>query len=198
MMISEQYRAVFLSMPKAGTHSMYYFLNEAYKFVRYAKRGPTVDLSANPYHWYVIPDEFKAFMRFTTCRNPFARAVGAWWTTRGGEMGAPAEFKDHVRWAITARPGYGAFQKQSYYLDLCEPGYILRCESLDADFAVLPFCNGATPEIPRVHSFAHERQPWPLYYDHATADVVREYYAEDFERLGYSTELDYELAETVI
>ncbi len=67
-------------------------------------------------------------------------------------------------------------------------GYLGRYESLAFDFEKI--CDRL--KIPRVeltHRNNGNLRDYRTYYDAETQEIVRDYYAEDFELLGYSEEL---------
>ena len=105
MIISDKYKFIYVSMPKCGTHTFYSVIKEFYEGRRYGK-----------FH-HIDPPEFnyRDYFIFTSCRNPYDRLVGAWWSTciiqerfSCGKM----EFKDYVSQVFKYRPTYPAVKPQ--------------------------------------------------------------------------------------
>jgi hypothetical protein len=76
--ISEKYKFVFISLPKAATRSMYWVLSEHF---------PPVKRIAM--HATVLPPAWKRaekWFTFTVCRNPYTRTYSQWWSCIGCQL----------------------------------------------------------------------------------------------------------------
>lgn len=185
MMISHEHRFVFVSTPKAGTHSMYELLGQ-YGAHRYGG-----------YHETHLPPDVKGYYHFTTCRHPIDRLVAAWYSLLFHSDHRDA-FVRHVgndtlpaflRWVMKhpnhrnlIGPGKMTITPQSVRLKHLRLDGVIRMERLAQDFANLPFVD-APVDIP--HALSRPHPPWHvLIPEPLLHDVVR-WLAPDFQCLPY-------------
>src|SRR3972149_1265346 len=98
MRISTRYEFVYISTPKAGTHTIYNVLAEHF----------AEGLRGQGCHENQIPKEFKDYFRWTVSRNPYTRAVSLWWSACRlhtedhyrfrARCGAPDNFTKFIVW----------------------------------------------------------------------------------------------------
>ena len=70
MRVSTRHKFVYISTPKACTHTVYEILRKHY----------SQGLLELAFHSTVIPDKYRDYFRWTIVRNPYSRAVSLWWS----------------------------------------------------------------------------------------------------------------------
>jgi hypothetical protein len=165
-------------MPKSGTHMFYLVLQDYYDGERYGKY----------HHIHLPPFDIGNYHVFTSCRNPYDRMVGAWWSTciiqKRFSCGS-IKFDEFVPWILEHRPYYPAVRVQSKHVKNFTFDSIIHLENLAEEFKQLPFYNGQPTAIPYVHSFTNKRKPWLEYYDKKLLRLVGNHYADDFKIYDY-------------
>ena len=199
MIISKKLKYVFVSTPKAGTHTMYRMLPARFAGTHLAilqgRKEPI------PHHMREVPPEFQRFFTFANVRNPFDRAVSIWWTlTRYEKYRADYlkvfgsdEFGAYVRWQTgkmqPPAPGqWFLFLNQTDWLSAVPRiDRVLHIENLVKEFNSLPFVKQPVDGIEAVMERRHDegRLDWPEYYTKKLADNIREWARHDFENYGY-------------
>ena len=181
MMILPDHKAVFVSTPRSGTHTMYKLLAEQYGGQRYGD-----------FHAVCKPSHCAGWLVFTTCRNPFTRAVSIWWwgtrQTRESNRdriirGAGGDgFEAFCKWLISPmfRPWY-ATQPQVHWHNRFRPSLVLRLENLAEDLQKLPFYTGG--EIP--HECRSEHPGAAQVMTPAAEEMILKWADDDFKRFGY-------------
>jgi hypothetical protein len=142
MIICKEHRVVFVAIPKTGTRSTYGILKKYFKGKLYKE------------HYDVVPAKYKNYFKFTTIRNPYARAVSLWWSTckRGNdkrgfikESGGDS-LELFLKFLISNKNSeknatFHLLRTQSRYLKANKYDAILKMESLEEDFWNLKFIN---------------------------------------------------------
>lgn len=141
-----------------------------------------------------IPKEFyKTAFKFHFTRNPFDRAVSHYHYARlkhskpvRGHMAFPLSvtFEEFTR---TLGDYKKMFQPQYLYTDGIEFNFVGRFENLINDLEYVSKAVGI--KLNMVHENSTEHKPYIEYYNEETANNVREFYKEDFERFGYDNRL---------
>ena len=172
----DAHRALFISTPKAATHTMYQVLPKRYGGVR-----------VGGFHNVAIPRECRDYWQFSVCRNPYDRLVSSFYSFNRGlhelkQCPHNDDLNKWFRWWIHHSPFYLLYPQHVRH-DNFDIQHFMRCETLDADFARLPFHTGEPVTLPKVWS--REHGTWQELLDAETIAVANEYYAEDFERYGY-------------
>ena len=202
MRISTKHQFIFISTPKACTHSIYQVLKEHY----------SEGLIEHGFHENSIPPAFRKFFRWTVVRNPYTRAVSLWWSAcrlhppdiygfRKG-CGAADDFTRFITWLSNTSPEERRPQPlmmtQAEWLRPCEPIRALHLESLQEELSKLVFWE---PDIklPRINTTDEKiivqsreegrpikKPPWrELYKDGKAQEAVLKWAEEDFNRFGY-------------
>jgi hypothetical protein len=196
---------VFISTPKACTHSIYKILDEHY----------SDGLLEAGFHNNQIPPAYKDYYKWTVVRNPFTRAVSIWWSAcrlahldqyKFRELsGGQYDFTKFITW-LAGQP-LEFRQKDPLMLNQCEwlksiplPMHFLYLENLASDLKRLPFWKegieieqlNTTDEKIDAQSMSENRQIekpsiQELYKDQAAIDAVLKWAEPDFEWLDYDT-----------
>jgi len=207
MKISKLHKFVFISTPKACTNSIYKILDEHY----------SEGLRARGFHDVDIPRRYRSYFRWTVCRNPYSRAVSLWWSAcRLAHLdqylfreccGAVDDFPRFIMWLSNTtseeRKREPLMMNQTEWLGPVEPIAALHMESLEEELIKLPFWKeGIT--IPQLNTTSqkikdqekHEGQvivrpsQRDLYQDDKARLAVLRWAGPDFDRFGYSRELE--------
>ena len=159
--------------------------------------------------------DFDAYFKFSFVRNPWSRAVSLYQMIYGhlsapkrvaarilGGHVSPRGFQHWVRTISTDGPGaggrpdqgwqrYGTYSARAYFGDgqgreLVD--LLIRLENIDRDLPPtlerMGLPRAGELEIPKLN--VSKSAPYQDFYDRATADYVRDLYAEDIDRFGYS------------
>jgi len=133
-------------------------------------------------HGWLTPDEFREFFTFTVVRNPYNRVRSAYRMDPAPYPG----FAEFVRDALRPDGARQWFPPQHEYLaapDGTPVNFVARFERLHQDVDELAARLGLPlSPLPVIYQF---RSGDAIPYDAETAGLVREFFAEDFERLGY-------------
>ncbi len=198
MVISPKFKYAFVSTVKGGTNSLYNVLAKHYEGIRYG------DFHCNDVH--EIPADW---LIFTTCRNPYVRAVSIWWSTckRCKDRyqfrqlcSNPDSFEDFAEWAASVQPdlpSMGDSQRQLLMTQSARHGkikfdQILRMEHLETDFTTLPFVQSVNRAIPQLNPTVGQRLSAENYLTERAILAVQKWMSADFERYGYSSEVSME------
>lgn len=206
MRVSTKYRFVFISTPKAGTHTIYQILKQHYP----------EGLKEGGFHSVKVPAAYRSFPRWTVVRNPFSRAVSLWWSTcrchpedryraRRG-CGAADDFPRFVQWMLSlehrTRIQQPLFQSQADWLDPVQPIQALHLEQLEEELReqpwwkpaiVLPQLNTTDEKVAdqeREEGSSIHRPPWEeMCADEAVREDIIKWAGRDFDLFGYSTQV---------
>ncbi len=188
MIVSNTHKYVYISVPKAGTHTMYDVLVREYAGTQ----------QEGPYHQTAVPQEYEDFFCFCTVRHPFHRAVSVWHalTQRenyksiylpliGGES-----FLDFAKWISKITPdnrrkGKGGvlLLSQDSWLNGARIDRYLKLEELDNEFSSLYFVSGKET-LPKILS--RDYDTWDKVSCPESASLIYGWAKKDFERFDYS------------
>jgi len=206
MRINKHFGFVFISTPKACTHTIYKILDEHY----------SEGLIEDGFHNNKIPDLYQSYFRWTICRNPYSRMVSVWWSAcrlahkdQYGfrkRCGAKDDFNQFVRWLVELplrkRQRDPLMMNQSEWLWDIEPVVSIRMENLEDGLKHLPFWKNGI-EIPQLNTTDEKipdreeeegqtiiKPPWQEFYqDKNIQEAVMKFSEPDFARFGYSEEI---------
>jgi len=182
-MVSDQYRCIFIEVPKTGSTS-----------IRSIVGNP---LKPHQNIWQVFnsvnSDTFRAYFKFGFVRNPWDRAVSLYERKEGLQLKSRMNFEQFVEWMQLASCTCIHPVPHRYQLDwfLSPHGDLLldfigRYERLDADWAMVAarLGIGNTP-LPRLNVNAERARDYTAYYTPRTRQIIAERFAIDVEYFGY-------------
>jgi len=184
--ISHKNRFVFVSMPKAGTNTLYDILREHYE-VRHVGR----------YHNRKIPPECRKWFTWSIVRNPFQRAISLWWRT----VGAPRDQKRYFRFpsypvglvdfmyslvAGERRDGGHLRLNQTDRLRGLRVDRVIHLETLGEEFKTLPFYTGQPEKWPHLNISTGLPDEDSILTPEALS-LIKKWAGPDFNNFGYST-----------
>jgi len=196
MILCHQHRFVYVSTPKAGTHTMFRYLSERYGGHR-----------IGAYHRRHVPLGHLDYFVFAVVRSPYSRAVSAWYhllhrepyrslwrpTVRRDDFRGFMEWMSRGHWQRPGMRGNVVMCPQDEWIAGINraPDAILRIENINQEFAQLPFATGPQ-SIPDDFSYSQVYGDWRDMIDAEMAALVRQWAGSDFARFGY--EIDEEKA----
>ncbi len=194
MVISIKHRYAFVSTVKGGTNSLYRMLIDQYSGARYGTFHHN-DVSDIPPNWFL----------FTTCRNPYTRAISIWYSTcmRGKDRYGfrqmcpdPDSFVAFAEWAALMQSQLGRLASTQRELLQTQTQHhagipfqrILRTEQLEQEFNTLPFVGSEYRQLPALNVTHSQRSCLEDYLTDRAILAVRRWMEPDFENYGYSFE----------
>jgi tetratricopeptide (TPR) repeat protein len=197
--VSHYYRAIFVHVPKNGGTSIKEVLGMP------GGGHPTWQ-----YYALRFPQLWEQYTKFAVVRNPWDRTVSAYHHAKmlrshwhDERKGLHPDYKllhdksfEECLWILLNERGrlrHESWFDQSYYVvDAQSPDkrvmvdYLLRLESLDADFAELCRKLGVPCErLPTVNP-SQRAKDYRAYYNDATRKLVEQIYRADIEKFGYT------------
>ena len=206
MRINRHFKFVFISTPKACTHTIYRILDENF----------SAGLIENGFHNNRVPDLYQNYFQWTVCRNPYSRMVSIWWSAcrlahrdqygfRKG-CGTKDDFGQFVYWltklSLNKRQRDPLMLNQSEWLYNVDSIISIHMESLEHDLKHLPFWQNGI-KIPKLNTTNKKildrekeegraiiKSSWQKFYqDRKIQKAVKEWAKPDFNRFGYSEEI---------
>jgi hypothetical protein len=199
MIISNENKYLFISVPKTGTHSMYELLQEKFDGVRHGG-----------YHHPDVPSAADDYFKFCTVRNPYAKIASAWTYISSPQGKYYSQVKTKVgdvnlvsllKWCISNQDEllshwdkdfticgvilpfhmYHAQRMRGIKLDA-----MIQIEHATEQFNQLPFVTEHTV-VPTVHTARNNPgyTEWHKINTPEVIELVNELYGPDFEMLGY-------------
>jgi hypothetical protein len=207
MWVNSQKEYVFVSTPKSGTNTMYDIL-KAQGGRKYGQ-PPGVEPKST-LHRNVLDPSWNDYYKFTVVRNPFSRAVAAWWhlIVKKDEGGAK---RRGFQISMNKAMGGDSFQHFTAFLlfrhDVPDRAImfdsqhewhnniqfdkVLKLEDLQTGLNDIPLLDGASVANKQKNSFVKERKkPWKDYYTAADVENVVKGWNDDFTQFDYPTTLD--------
>lgn len=204
MFVSDRHRFVWVSVAKAMTTTMRVWLPEHFD-------GELV----GGFHNRNVPGRAATYYTWAIVRNPYSRALSAWWHTtqdptgerkylKGGRypvFDEPPSFEEFVEWMIAERGKFPITTPQADWLrqvrldQVWQMEYLLRLRaSVWVLWVLLPRLAvvGLPKRVPSAdwpHELASggEYPDWREYVTGHRAELVRRWAGEDFDRYGYAT-----------
>jgi hypothetical protein len=197
MIIGKKHKFVYISHQRAGSHTMFHVLKNRYGGFHYKGDG---------YHGRKIPNQYKKFYTFSTCRNPYSLAVSIWRVTvdgvkprsYGAKFGVYRKvrsnnFKDFAKWLskATRRHSHSIIMPQHlWFKGVRRLDTILHIEDIKIAVLALPFWDKSV-RVGYAKNRTDRGQPhWSTYYTNPrVVDWVQQWAGPDFKKLGYSKEI---------
>ena len=194
-----QHKAIFVHIPKAAGTSV-----GAALFGKCRRTHQSWD-----WYYHCCPSQFDQFFKFTFVRNPFDRLVSAFcYLQHGGQSTSESDrrfqrkhlskyktFADFVKHGLQEK----AIQQWSHFVpqhrfiaskdDTIMVDFVGRVENLDNDFSHVAKKLGIDAKL--MHTNKSKREDYPDYYDPTTQRLALEFYAKDFELLGYPETIEH-------
>jgi hypothetical protein len=193
MMVCHDRKFVFVSTPKAATHSMYQTLRSSFNV-------QLKTLEDSRMHCNILDPNTESYYKFTVVRNPFSRAVSSWWQIIKNSK-QQTNFKDRYfdQYDSTFQSftsflleleTFGQhprmFDSQHFWHNGITFDTILKLESIQKDYNCLPFVKGGV--VTHNFSLSGERNEWRQYYTQQDYDNVMIAYKDDFDIFGFKYE----------
>ena len=202
MRINKKLEFVFVSTPKACTHTIYKILKKYY----------SDGLLEAGFHNNRIVDGYQEYFRWTVVRNPFSRAISIWWSACRlahldqykfrARSDAQYDFPKFVKWMANVsqneRDKEPLLRNQSDWLEPVQPINFVHMEMLEQELEHLPFwkkgieinCLNTTDEKITTQSELEginidRPSLMEFYKDQETIDSIVKWAQPDFEQFGY-------------
>lgn len=204
MLVSHRHQAVFVRVPKTASASASAVLLRSGDWRKVP--GGTFG-TRYIYHEIRRPPGAEGYRAYLVVRNPWWRLL-SWWrfvVVRGMKSYAPFEtFRDFLAFAIDHRdanlePSYDGdpgpfpfrqiFWPLSRWCDWLGNHSALRYEDYPECLAAMPGVGRPPDRVPVSHRLERKRAPLVAYYGPTETEMLYEHSGEDFDRLGYPTEL---------
>lgn len=212
--LAKKPKAVFIRVPRTGGTSINKALRELgsrdFKRIdqvkyRFAQQGPAsfshMDYLRLVEEGFVSSSYDQNAFKFTIVRNPYSRMVSLFaYYKKFGDLHQKTSFETFCSLLTTDAideiglynvNGMSQCQPQSKWITNGKgelfPDYIGRFESLDDSFNFIAKKIGLKTALPNINATQHS--PYQKYYNDESAEIVYNYYRQDFDLLGYSKEL---------
>ncbi len=197
-MISDEYKFVFILLPKTGTTSIVRSIH---------KLGNKVDKNkfwAAEKHYDKIENNHLDYLKVATCRNPYSRCISIWkyWNSRFNQIKAPTvSFPYFMSRFLKIKNNtintFGILEEIHFtslvegvslatggILSHIDIDFWIKFESLQEDFNIFLDKTGLQRrQLP--HKNATQHRHYVEYYDDETREIVAEKYAKDINYFGY-------------
>jgi hypothetical protein len=181
-MICDQYKCIFVEVPKTGSTSIRSIVGEPLK--------PHLNI------WQIfssIPSEkFTSYFKFGFVRNPWDRAVSLYERREGLRLKSKMGFEEFVDWMKFASSTCLHPVPHRYQLDwFVSPNgdvlvdFIGRYESLAADWAQIGARLGIAQKLPALNVNTDRERDYRSYYSDRTRKIIADRFAVDIEFFGY-------------
>lgn len=207
MWVNDQKKFVFVSTPKSGTHTMYNILRT--QGGKQYGQPPGVEPQSN-FHRNVLDPSWEDYYKFTVVRNPFSRAVAAWWhlivkkddgniikrrafqASMNKAMGGDSfqHFTAFLLFRHDVPDRAIMFDSQHEWHNNIQFDKVIKLEQLQQGLNEIPLLQNVIANK-KQKSFAMERQkPITEYYTREDVDNVVKGWNDDFVQFDYPTTLD--------
>jgi hypothetical protein len=192
MIVSHSHQIVYMPPPKTGTTTITQLLKKEYDGFVWDEWEPDIYtyngiLIKQPKHLVHLPKALSHYFVFGSVRNPYSREVSRYYWKY---------YRNHVK--VTFEEHIMEITKEAnsdwYYLrqnsDYVPPqgcvkfklDAVVRLEHIEKDLASLPFINSPVC-LPRLNTTTEKH---PIDYTPELARKIKEEFAIDFEKFGYS------------
>jgi hypothetical protein len=201
-MISLQKHFLFVHIPKTAGNSIQTILRDYSEdqlvalrkeqdgIERFGLRNPKYNIKKHStlaqYRDAVGNEQFRSLYKFTCVRNPWDRMVSYYFTpTQSPEIWDRKKFRRIISKAVTVAEYLRLDQGEKDPFSNVD--YIMRFENLADDFRAVCGTLGISPgTLPRYNR--SRREHYSKYYDDELRELVRNRFAAEIERFGYTFE----------
>jgi hypothetical protein len=180
--ISDQYKCIFVEVPKTGSTSIRSIVGEPQK--------PHLNI------WQIaslVPAEkFASYFKFGFVRNPWDRAVSLYERREGLRLKSRMSFEDFVDWMKFASSTCMHPVPHRYQLDwFVSPhgdvlaDFIGRYENIATDWEQIAARLAISQKLPRLNVNPERQRDYTSYYSPRTRQVIADRFAVDVEYFGY-------------
>ena len=181
-MISDQFKCIFVEVPKTGSTSIRSIIGEPPK--------PHLNI------WQIFnstsAEKFGSYFKFGFVRNPWDRAVSLYERKEGLKLKSRMSFEQFIEWMRFASCTCLHPVPHRYQLDwFVSPhgdvivDFIGRFETLQADWQRIAARLGTQAQLPRLNVNPERPRDYASYYSERTRRIVAERFAVDVEYFGY-------------
>lgn len=184
-MISDQYKCIFVEVPKTGTTSIRSILGEPIK--------PHLNI----YQIYQSTSDvtFSSYFKFGFVRNPWDRAVSLFERREGMQLRNKMTFAEFIDWMRFASSTCLHPVPHRYQLDWFVNAngdvivdHIGRFENLESDWERIQAKLGISIVLPKLNHNPNRQRDYREYYTKELADKVKQRFAVDIEYFNYHFE----------
>lgn len=197
MILSRQYKYVFISTPKTGSHSFFRLLQDEFDGER---QWPG-------FHRTEMPLKTDGYTVFSTCRNPYDRLIALWNSLlfakpdkhgyRDAWLSAlrkddfltfcafAAKHKDDIEYVPKVRLPTLMTPQYRWYRKMPDDVIPLHIENIDEEFHALTFVD---KQVTIPHALKRNHASWDDLKTDEIIELANEWAGEDFEKFGYIKE----------
>ena len=181
-MVSDQYKCIFVEVPKTGSTSIRQIIGEPEK--------PHLNICQIAEH--ISSEKFKSYFKFGFVRNPWDRAVSLYERKEGIQLKQVLSFEQFVEWMKFSSCTCIHPMPHRYQLDwFVNPhgdivvDFIGKFEQLDEHWQLVAQKLGIDNKLPKTNINPDKKRHYTEYYTPKTIDIIRSRFAVDIEYFGY-------------
>ncbi len=181
-MVSDEYKCIFVEVPKTGSTSIRAILGTP----------PKPHLNICQIAQQLDPHKFNAYFKFGFVRNPWDRAVSLYERKEGLQLRTKLSFEEFIEWMKYASSTCIHPVPHRYQLDwFVGPSgdimvdHIGRFEDLEQEWAKIAEKLGIEAGLGRENVNSERMRDYTRYYNKKTRDLVAERFAVDIEYFDY-------------
>lgn len=185
-MVSDQYKCIFIQVPKTGSTSIRHLLGQP----------PKPHLNACQIEQNIAAEKFENYFKFGFVRNPWDRAVSLYERKEGLQLKNKMSFDEFVEWLKFSSATCLHPLPHRYQLDwfLNQNGdvivdFIGRFEQLQKDWGFVSKRIGLSHQLPHLNKNC-QRSHYSRYFNKKTRQIIADRFAVDIEYFGYEFESD--------
>jgi hypothetical protein len=185
-MVSEQYKCIFIEVPKTGSTSIRHLLGQPLK--------PHLNICQIKQSLPI--ERFETFFKFGFVRNPWDRAVSLYERNEGLQLKNQMSFDEFVGWLKFSSSTCQHPLPHRYQLDwfVDQNGdvivdFIGRLERLKMDWDLICTRLGLPQELPHLNK-NNDRMHYSRYYNEKTRRIIQERFSVDIDYFGYEFECE--------
>lgn len=196
MLISKEKEFIYITVPKCASNSIYRTLEKVYKCEPYLFGHPRI-----------VPSGFGNYFKFSVVRNPYSRAISAWYYCTQNIRDLDGKGKERIEifkeickdcsepgmffnWLLNSQKGQEKFHSvpvlrtQTWQLSQERIDRALHLETLSEGIKTLPFYNNELLTFRRKN--VSHRKETIHYLNTESIHWINEIYKNDFYSFGYN------------